>query len=40
VNERVRLMERRRVETLHTQLAKRLVIRESTAPPPTGAAEG
>ena len=29
-----RLLERQRVETLHVELATRLVVRESTAPPP------
>lgn len=31
-----RLLERQRFETLHVQLATRLVVRESTAPPRTG----
>jgi LacI family transcriptional regulator len=31
-----RLLERQRFETLHVQLATRLVVRESTAPPPAG----
>jgi LacI family transcriptional regulator len=30
----VRLLERQRFETLHLELATRLVVRDSTAPPP------
>jgi LacI family transcriptional regulator len=31
-----RLLERQRFETLHVELATRLVVRESTAPPKSG----
>jgi DNA-binding LacI/PurR family transcriptional regulator len=32
----MRLLDGERFETLHVELATRLVVRESTAPPPTG----
>ena len=34
----MRLLDRQRVETLHVELATRLVVRESTAAPVTAAA--